>query len=240
MNTLNDELQDLFLWWYGSTSETRLALAAKPDLSEPCLLSSNSFKEMNVGKLDDAWIGRWFAKGEMTQRVDDTMKNRFEATLQKASPLIDRTNIVSEKKLELMHLWQILALVVLLDQVPRNIYRGTSKAYENDAIANKLAGYIFNKPDFMKQLPIHYQATILICLCHSENAKDQKSLVDWIESDSFSQYKTGNHKDYYSALKSIIHKHAERIEIFGRFPERNKALGRKSTESETAWVQELK
>ena len=88
------------------------------------------------------------------------------------------------------------------------------------------------------QLPFHFRATVLICLCYSENLEHQEMLREHLDSASFRPYKE-SHRDLSKALGQIYRNHAERVELFGRFPERNKALGRDTTDAERAFLRAL-
>jgi uncharacterized protein (DUF924 family) len=122
-----------------------------------------------------------------------------------------------------------VAYIILYDQIPRNIHRGTPAAYKYDSKSYALARRIFDTE--MSRLPFHMKCTVLICLVHSEKIGDQNDIYDYIHSECMPQG-----AELVGTLRSIARNHRERIQMFGRFPERNKILGRKSTDAEAAFL----
>jgi len=110
------------------------------------------------------------------------------------------------------------AAIILLDQFSRNMFRGSAKAFEADGLALELCKEALDKgwvDQVMKPLP----SFMLMPLQHSENLEDQeRSVAEFRERDPF------NYK--YAIL------HRDQIKRFGRFPGRNRALGRVSTPEE--------
>lgn len=119
-----------------------------------------------------------------------------------------------------------LALIILLDQFTRNVYRGSQRAYEGDARAQALvADALANAMD--PQLPWAGRAFMYMPLMHTEGIAHQDKCVR-----RFAQL----HADVPDALKESIqshlksaHEHRDIIARFGRFPYRNAVLGRTST-----------
>ena len=120
-----------------------------------------------------------------------------------------------------------LALVIALDQFPRNIWRGSAHAFATDPLARVQAralrdGDLSSFTDDMKVfafLPFE----------HSEDMADQDEAVRLIEGLGDPDMKGGSYGDY-------ARRHRDVIERFGRFPHRNEALGRESTEEERAYL----
>lgn len=116
-----------------------------------------------------------------------------------------------------------LALVLLLDQIPRNIFRGSGHAFATDGLARLFATQAiaqgFNAradPDmrFFFNLPFE----------HSEDMADQQRSVELSAA-------LGD-----AGLLGYATAHRDVIARFGRFPHRNAALGRTSTPEEQAWL----
>ena len=116
-----------------------------------------------------------------------------------------------------------LALLILLDQIPRNIFRGSGHAFATDTLARHYAGRAIAlghdapfEPALRGFFYLPYE--------HSEDMADQKRSVELFKAlgdDSYVQYAVS---------------HLEVIERFGRFPHRNRALGRENTPQEQAWL----
>jgi uncharacterized protein (DUF924 family) len=125
-----------------------------------------------------------------------------------------------------------VALVVLLDQFPRNIYRTTSEAFATDPKAREIAGK-FAAPG-LDRFYLDEQTFLAVPFEHSEDIADQDYALylaakmaveapqDWKDS------RRGN-LDYFI-------KHREIIARFGRFPHRNAVLGRESTPEEIEFL----
>ena len=116
----------------------------------------------------------------------------------------------------------ILALVLIFDQLPRNMFRDTPKAFATDARALQLTYLaIQSKMDAELSDAIH-RHFLYMPLMHSEHIEDQKLSVLLFE---------------YSPQAHIFAvQHYNIIKQFGRFPHRNKTLGRPSTEAEITFL----
>jgi uncharacterized protein (DUF924 family) len=166
----------------------------------------------------------WFEKDAA---FDAAIRERFEVTLRAAATG------------ELDH-WArtapgALALVVLLDQFPRNLYRGSARAFATDARARSIAGQaIARRQD--QETPLDRRFFFYVPFEHSESLDDQERSLAlfqfWAEAHD------GGARDQALEFMPYIHRHAEIIRRFGRFPHRNEVLGRESTEAELAFLRE--
>jgi uncharacterized protein (DUF924 family) len=125
-----------------------------------------------------------------------------------------------------------VALIVLLDQFPRNLFRGTASAFDYDAMALKIARHLVSQG--LEGFALIERMFIAIPFEHSEEMADQDIAV-WLmagiavdAAEAFPAYARW-------ALDSFI-THRAIIREFGRFPYRNAALGRKSTAEEMAFL----
>ena len=117
---------------------------------------------------------------------------------------------------------QALAAVIVLDQFPRNMFRGTTQAFATDAVALKISkDAIAAKLD--TQLTPQQRAFLYMPFQHVEDRNDQARSVE-----------------LFGALGgeslSYAREHKEVIDRFGRFPHRNAALGRESTPEEIEFM----
>lgn len=122
-----------------------------------------------------------------------------------------------------------LALVILLDQVPRNMFRDDPRAYATDALALATAKAALAR-GFDKALPEVRGRFFYTPFEHSENLADQCRSVAL-----FTPY---FERPEGAETRKIILRHKEIIERFGRFPHRNAALGRDSTAEEIEFLKE--
>lgn len=118
-----------------------------------------------------------------------------------------------------------LALVLLLDQFPRNLFRGSPHAFATDGLALAAARTALSKGfDAATEMPL--RVFFYMPFEHSEAAADQARSVALMSAAGDEEY------THYARL------HADIIARFGRFPHRNAALGRESTPEEVAFLKE--
>jgi uncharacterized protein (DUF924 family) len=122
-----------------------------------------------------------------------------------------------------------LALVILLDQIPRNIFRGDPRAYANDALARGAADRALAR-QFDRALPRAWRGFFYLPFEHSEDLADQERALALFGALP----PTPEHPDPLRHAR----RHHEIIARFGRFPHRNAILGRASTPEELAFLAE--
>jgi uncharacterized protein (DUF924 family) len=128
-----------------------------------------------------------------------------------------------------------LSLIVLLDQFPRNMFRGTARAFEYDAQALTLSltgmqSGADGALDFIERLFFYMP------LEHAENRDAQDESVAAFRR-LLAEVPPELHETFADTL-SFAEKHRSIIERFGRFPHRNVLLGRASTPEELEWLKE--
>lgn len=156
----------------------------------------------------------WFKRSDV---LDEAIRQRFAATVAEVAAAPDDTLLQSAGR--------VLAAVIVLDQFPRNIFRGTSQAFATDPKARTLAAGALGK-GYDRSLDKHGRLFLYLPFEHSEDAADQRrsvALLSAIGDPEFTRYA--------EAHQAIIGR-------FGRFPHRNVALGRTSTREELEFLQE--
>jgi uncharacterized protein (DUF924 family) len=157
---------------------------------------------------------KWWVKEDS---FDARMRERFGAALEAAqSGALDHWAETPDGA---------LALVILLDQAPRNIHRGTPQAFAADAKALAIAKAAIAK-GFDAALPSERRNFLYMPFQHSERLEDQERGVALF---------AGN--DVADGLKWMT-AHRDIIARFGRFPHRNAVLGRDSTAEELDFLQQ--
>ena len=116
-----------------------------------------------------------------------------------------------------------LALVIVLDQFPLNMYRGEARAFATEALARQVADRALAR-GYDQELAAVEKAFLYMPFMHSENLMDQDRCV--------SLYEAAGLEDN---LRFARH-HREIVRRFGRFPHRNRSLGRSSTAEEEAYL----
>jgi uncharacterized protein (DUF924 family) len=125
-----------------------------------------------------------------------------------------------------------LALVLLLDQFPRNMFRGTARAFATDPKARELSRHAIES-GFDRELSPIMRMFLYLPLEHSENLNDQ------LESVRLTSELVSQNRDCTEILQHA-EQHLEIIRRFGRFPGRNHALGRQSTQEEMDFLKDQK
>jgi len=173
--------------------------------------------EVTSETLLDFWYSErvrklWFVA---TPELDAEIKQRFESLWEKASAgaLAHWTDTAQGT----------LALVILLDQLPLNMFRNEAKSFQTETMAVQLSKQAIDR-QLDVQLPQDRQAFLYMPLMHSENLADQTLAVTLFERAGLT-----------SNLRFAKH-HREIIRQYGRFPHRNAILQRQSTPQELAYL----
>ena len=166
----------------------------------------------------------WF---ESNPKTDQTIKERFADDLAKA------------KQGDLHH-WADtakgrLALIVVLDQFTRNIYRGSGEAFASDHLARDLSATGIDC-GHDKQLGVYERAFFYMPLEHSESMADQDRCIEVFTS--LKEEARPAVQEAATRFLDFAHSHRAIIERFGRYPHRNVLLDRPSTPEELAWLNE--
>jgi len=166
----------------------------------------------------EAGPDRWFQKDE-TERgaFDEEVRQRFLALHERAA--------AGELKQWENTAEGALALLLLLDQFPRNMFRGTPQAFATDPLARAITAAALLK-GFDAQVPPDLRPFFYLPFEHSEEIAHQERGI--------ALYTAAGDEDGLKWAKL----HADIIRRFGRFPHRNKILGRTSTPEEQRFLDE--
>jgi len=169
--------------------------------------------EIVVKFWSDAGPQRWFAKDEA---FDADLRTHFEAAHQTAA----RGGFAAwETRAE-----GALALILLTDQIPRNIYRGSAHAFATDPRALEIANRAI-AAGLDRGFDTHLRCFMYLPFEHSERMADQARAVELFQELGDETY-----------LKYAI-VHRDIIARFGRFPHRNAVLGRITTPDEQTFLE---
>ena len=195
-----------------------------------------------VGVLD-FWYGENYSRDEKALDSKDYLASRkalwwagSKETDEKAAKFSALIESVGEGKAKGSE-WETpqgyLARIVLLDQLTRNVYRGTAEAFQYDNIARELTKGAINK-GFMDNFKFPELQFALMPLMHSENIEDHKLFSEILTSV---QRRVGpQYEQVINMMAEFAKHHRSVVEQFGRYPHRNPILGRESTEEEEAWL----
>ncbi len=172
---------------------------------------------------DKTFSRLWWSKDDI---IDSEIRTRFEPWVQDAA---------SGK----LQKWEdsssgMLALILLTDQFPRNIYRGTSQSFAHDHLAlSWCLGGIARSKD-IELIPIQ-RLFWYMPLEHSELLEHQDQCVGLIEQ--LVSEADDHQRSIYLDFLAYAQRHRDVINRFGRFPHRNAILGRTSTPAEEMFLQ---
>ena len=189
---------------------------------QPDTLLDFWFGELQDGLAGDAQRAMWFNASDDFDQACHTYEPALQ--LARAGALADWLNTTPTS---------LLAFVILCDQLPRNIYRGTSQAYAYDDLALQAAKQAV-QTGADRALGWDQRAFLYMPFEHSESLLDQHTAVGLFsalrdQSQGAVKNIMGNNLRYAQQHRDIILK-------FGRFPHRNEVLGRASSEAEAAFV----
>lgn len=117
-----------------------------------------------------------------------------------------------------------LALLLLLDQFPRNVFRGTPRVYATDALARETADAAI-RSGFDQEVDAELRQFFYLPFMHSEDLRDLERCVALNGALGGESLRWARH-------------HRDVVARFGRFPHRNAALGRASTPDEERFLAE--
>ena len=173
---------------------------------------------MNPAELIEYWYSdqvsdQWFAS---TPELDAEILEKFERIWEKAvaGELDEWRNTATGS----------LALILIFDQFPLNMFRGNVKSFQTEANAIEVARDAI-KSGFVHQLTEQQLTFLFMPFMHSEKMEDQDLAVEL-----FREHKLDSNLEFAMHHRNILMK-------FGRFPHRNEILGRKSSIEEIEYLQ---
>tara|TARA_R110001599_G_scaffold353885_1_gene602461 strand:+ start:34488 stop:35078 length:591 start_codon:yes stop_codon:yes gene_type:complete len=186
----------------------------------------NTIHQFWFGRLDDTGFAApahsqlWFRASEET---DAALRSRFD-------------NLVTQALAGELNHWAeddkgLIALVLLLDQFTRNIYRGTPESFAGDDMAQQLVQQILASGRHTALPPIH-QVFLFMPLEHCESVAAQQQCIRL-----FGELAAGSDAVRIEEFARYAVAHRDVIARFGRFPHRNTILGRESTAEELAYLE---
>jgi uncharacterized protein (DUF924 family) len=220
--------------------------------------------DMRGEELDYSVLKRWFmASKEEGIAFDGLCRSHFAHALEAigpdqlpeptAQPFIDEIVRVSHEHDDTQAAWTALSLTLLLDQIPRNIYRtdeGLRKVYNHyDKISYALSQKLLSSRPPVPRVDLHpqwrhataYRLWFYLPLMHSEDL-EAHDYIDEILSDVGAELEIlEGHKGskmFLDGQWKAEKDHRDILNRFGRYPHRNSALGRQSTDEEKKFLEE--
>ncbi|OZB43330.1 MAG: hypothetical protein B7X46_12750 [Thiomonas sp. 15-66-11] len=168
--------------------------------------------------------GLWFGK---SPEVDADLRQRYLPLLREARHGACASWAASPRG--------ALALLLLLDQLPRNIFRGGAEAFASDAQALRLALAVVDAGDDARLWPIE-RVFVYLPLEHAEDLAVQQRAVALFTA--LRDAMPTEQRQPFDGFLDYAVRHRDVIARFGRFPHRNDALGRASSEAEQAYLRQ--
>lgn len=179
-----------------------------------------------LGERMNFWFGSSDAYESLASK-DNVIRQRFGTAIERAAAGELDSWADSPKRR--------LALIILLDQFPRNVYRGTAQAYAADARAAGLALEGLHTAADATLAPVE-RIFFYMPLQHAESLEMQDESVAATRR-LLTEVPKGMAKSFSSLLR-FAELHRSIIAEFGRFPHRNKMLGRQSTPEELKFLRD--
>lgn len=170
----------------------------------------------------DSRMERWF---NADAAVDEEIRNRFGALVESAlQGKLDHWAAVAEGR---------LALILLLDQFCRHVHRGTAQAFAGDKRALKLCieGSMQN---VYRSLPPFQRLFFFMPLQHAESLSVQEKSLRIFTA--LAEGVSPTLRETFLTFAQFAELHRDIIERFGRFPHRNRLLGRTNTPEEEEFL----
>ncbi|KAJ1844688.1 hypothetical protein LPJ73_005088 [Coemansia sp. RSA 2703] len=221
-----------------SAASRRLALLVRAYSSSPAATKAESQKLFD--EINSFWFGEsdrlhdagkpsfqkwWF---QPNASIDEQINQRFGAL--HSQVVSTKAHVDNAKETP----DGTLALIVLLDQMGRNMYRGQPQAYSGDAIARSLAMYMVRRKFHELLRPVK-QSFVYMPLMHAEDIEAQDLSVQ-LYTELAEKLGAPDEDARNDDFGKFAEMHRDVIRDFGRFPTRNKALGRDTTPEEAEWL----
>ncbi|MFZ5895472.1 MAG: DUF924 family protein [Myxococcota bacterium] len=175
---------------------------------------------------------RWYGKREA---IDAEIRTRFERDL------LDVTS-AGASWFDTVDAWEaapngLLALTILLDQFPRNMYRNTTRMYDCDPLALMVASRAIRDKRYA-ELPLVHQMFLRVPFMHIENLTIQQFMLGQFKTlAEQSETRSPHNVQFFRFALRFAERHLEVIQKYGRFPHRNVILGRTPTPQELEYMQ---
>lgn len=201
-------------------------------------LSQLDPKNINLEHLDnnaravlDFWFDKdneqyWFAQNDnFDKQIQDKFGDIWQAAKQGECVTWRIADAPTDSNSSITALAGRLAEIIVLDQFSRNLCREQACAFAQDSMAIALAQEAIGQPHF-ETLPMEWRKFIIMPFMHSESLIIHERYLPLFEQLND------------TVTLDIEHTHKDIIKQFGRYPHRNKTLGRESTDEEEAFLQQ--
>lgn len=175
-----------------------------------------------------AGVRAWFSKDDS---FDEALRTKYGGLVAQArKDRLDHLEETAEGS---------LALIILLDQIPRNIYRGSGDSYSSDKKAQGVAVRAISKghDQTMGAQNRDSQMIFYLPLMHAEDILSQITCKALLENVALRLPEGSEERKTYDLSAGISKKHMECILKLGKFPARDEAMGREHRDVDREWLE---
>ncbi|XP_065920391.1 uncharacterized protein [Dysidea avara] len=205
--TLSEDVIDVITYWFGANYWIKI-------------------QEDTFSYYDELWRKKWFSKEKDQVETDSYIKEHFSKTVELALQGEYTETWCGEHH-------SCLALIILLDQFTRNIYRNNMKAWSGDKLALQICLEAIDK-GMDKKLSLFARCQFYMPLIHAENMEIQERCLALYKE--IVQESPPSVVEISKRFQQVSLRHYNTIATFGRYPERNKLLQRPSTRQEAIYL----
>lgn len=193
---------------------------------------------MNADDVLDFWLGPLDARGRARPDIQQRWWSKdpaFDAEIRERFGALHARIVRREHEGWRESPRGLLAYVIVLDQLSRNMFRGTPRMFEADAQALEAALSGIERGND-RRLAFAERAFLYMPLMHAEDLATQERCVELFRA--FRDEVSGELRESVEASLDFAVRHRDIVRRFGRFPHRNAVLGRESTPEEIAFLEQ--
>jgi uncharacterized protein (DUF924 family) len=171
---------------------------------------------------------RWYGKDG---KIDAEIRERYEPTFHVLSTHETKGSFHKRNAL------QQLAVIICLDQFPRNMYRDTANMYQSDEKALELCEVLVASTGF-STLDAFKRMFATLPMMHAEELDAQRKMLEIFKGFVIeAELQNSPNVDFFRNALNFAQRHYDIIDMFGRFPHRNEILGRQSSKAELRFLE---
>ncbi|AWV88732.1 DUF924 family protein [Bradymonas sediminis] len=189
-----------------------------------------------INEVLDFWFGELDPQGSASPEIIESWRQKvaaFDQEIRRRFEGLYEAIVAGEREDWLETLEGVIAYVVVIDQLSRNMYRGSAKMYASDAQALGVALDAIDR-GLDKQAVFAHRNFLYMPLMHSEELELQDRCVALYQA--WHEEVEGAQKEEIAKRIGFANRHRDVVAQFGRFPHRNAILGRESTAEEVEFL----
>lgn len=189
------------------------------------------------GEILEFWFGDALASAELAKtraKLWFSRNDEFDREIERRFGLLPESAVRGELDTWRGNASSALALVLILDQFPRNLFRKSPRAFAFDSLARDVALEAISRK-YDEALPALQTSFLYLPLEHAEDIELQERSVQLFEL--LTTRAPADLHDLFESFADYARRHRAIVRRFGRFPHRNDVMGRPSTPEEVAYLE---